>query len=80
LRPACAIALASAQDGRASVVVAAEGEARLDAGALIRELLAPIGGKGGGRRDLAQGGGSDGPALDRALAAFPETVGRMLRE
>ncbi len=80
LRPRCALALAAAQDGRASVVVAVEGHPGLDAGALIRELLAPIGGKGGGRRDLAQGGGSDGPALDRSLAAFPEIVGRMLGE
>lgn len=80
LRPNFALALVSAQDGRASVVVAAEGDPRLDAGSLIRQLLAPIGGKGGGRRELAQGGGSDGPALDRALEGFPQLVEMMLAE
>lgn len=79
LGPRCALALATAHDGRASVVIAVQGHAKLDAGMLIRELLAPIGGKGGGRRDLAQGGGSDGPALDQALKAFPQLVERMLR-
>ena len=35
-------------------------------------VLAPIvGGKGGGKADMAQGGGSDAGALDAALAAVP---------
>ncbi|MDW8479794.1 MAG: alanine--tRNA ligase [Xanthomonadales bacterium] len=74
------IALASGRDGRASVLVGVEGERALDAGRLIRELLAPIAGRGGGKRELAQGGGEDGPALDRALAQFPDTVARALAE
>ncbi|HIC21581.1 MAG TPA: hypothetical protein EYO66_07145, partial [Gammaproteobacteria bacterium] len=38
-------------------------------------VLAPmVGGKGGGKADMAQGGGSDASALDAALAAVPDKL------
>lgn len=40
-----------------------------DMGALLRELLAPVGGKGGGSKVFAQGSVADGPALDAIVAA-----------
>ena len=37
-----------------------------------------INGKGGGRPDMAQGGGDDGPALQAALEAVPQWVAERL--
>ncbi|MGE4408547.1 alanine--tRNA ligase [Pseudomonas sp.] len=49
--------------------------ARLKAGDLMKQAAAAVGGKGGGRPDMAQGGGSEPARLDEALAlarAFAE--------
>ncbi|NBA95706.1 alanine--tRNA ligase [Pseudomonas sp. R5(2019)] len=42
--------------------------ARFKAGDLMKQAAAAVGGKGGGRPDMAQGGGVDASALDAALA------------
>ena len=42
--------------------------AKLKAGDLMKQAAAAVGGKGGGRPDMAQGGGVDASALDQALA------------
>ncbi|PTU73235.1 alanine--tRNA ligase [Pseudomonas mangrovi] len=42
--------------------------ARLKAGDLMKQAAAAVGGKGGGRPDMAQGGGSEAGKLDEALA------------
>jgi alanyl-tRNA synthetase len=42
--------------------------AKLKAGDLMKQAAAAVGGKGGGRPDMAQGGGVDAAALDGALA------------
>ena len=42
-----------------AIVVARGGEVDVDAGALLKAVLARFGGKGGGRPELAQGGGID---------------------
>ena len=52
--------------------------ARIKAGDLVAHVAAQIGGKGGGRADMAQGGGDDSPALDRALADCPAGSGNGL--
>ncbi len=44
------------------------------AGDLIKDLTAKLGGKGGGRPDFAQGGGTDLNALPAALESVPELV------
>jgi len=41
---------------------------RVKAGDLIKDIAGQVGGKGGGRPDFAQAGGSDPSALDEALA------------
>jgi len=71
------VVLAGASDGKASLVAGVSGAAtgRIKAGELLSHIAAQIGGKGGGRPDLAQGGGEDGPALERALAGVPDWVG-----
>ena len=61
------IILASATDGKAALVAGVGGSAlgKVKAGELMAHVAGQIGGKGGGRPDMAQGGGQDGPALSR---------------
>ena len=47
---------------------------RYKAGDLMRDIAAKVGGKGGGRPDMAQGGGSDVAALPDALASVSQWV------
>ncbi|HDS1037704.1 TPA: alanine--tRNA ligase [Stenotrophomonas maltophilia] len=70
------IVLAGTQDGKAALVAGVNGSAmgKVKAGELLSHIASQIGGKGGGRPDLAQGGGEDGPALATALAAVVEWV------
>ncbi|WP_202840243.1 alanine--tRNA ligase [Luteimonas saliphila] len=67
------IVLAGASDGRAALVAGVSGAAagRVGAGELVAFVAGRIGGKGGGRPDMAQGGGPDGPGLQDALAEVP---------
>jgi alanyl-tRNA synthetase len=75
------IVLASAgADGKAALVAGVQGRALgpVKAGELLAHVAAQIGGKGGGRPDMAQGGGQDGPALVAALAGLREWVAARL--
>jgi len=51
---------------------------RVKAGDLMREFARRLGGKGGGRPDMAQGGGTDVAALPGVLEAVPEWVAGQL--
>ncbi len=64
------IVLAGADAGKVALVAGVSGAARsmVKAGELLADVASRINGKGGGRADLAQGGGDDGPALAAALA------------
>ena len=70
------ILLASAGAGKAALVGGVQGRAleQVKAGELVGFVAARIGGKGGGRADMAQGGGDDSPALLEALEAVPAWV------
>jgi alanyl-tRNA synthetase len=70
------ILLASGAGGKASLVAGVQGKAleRVKAGDLVGFVASRINGKGGGRADMAQGGGDDGPALQAALAEIPEWI------
>lgn len=74
------IVLAGTADGKAALVAGVNGAAtgRVKAGELLSHIAGQIGGKGGGRPDLAQGGGEDGPALATALRGVPEWVQQRL--
>ncbi|WP_226645269.1 alanine--tRNA ligase [Microbulbifer variabilis] len=52
---------------------------RLSAGDLMRFAAGKIGGKGGGRSDMAQGGGTDASALPSMLQEVPEWVENSLK-
>ncbi len=56
----------------AQVVIARGANATADAGALLKQLAAKFGGKGGGKPDLAQGGGLGAPVSE--LIAFTRSV------
>jgi alanyl-tRNA synthetase len=72
----CVVLLAAGADGKVALVGGVHGAAlgRVKAGEIVAHVAAQIGGKGGGRPDMAQGGGVDSPALDTALAALPEWI------
>ncbi|WP_129140802.1 alanine--tRNA ligase [Modicisalibacter coralii] len=52
--------------------------ARVRAGELVNHVAGQVGGKGGGRADMAQAGGSQPTALPEALASVPGWVERQL--
>ncbi|WP_397607290.1 alanine--tRNA ligase [Silanimonas sp.] len=70
------VILAAANDGKASLIAGSHGGAlaKVKAGDLLSHVAQQVGGKGGGRPDMAQGGGSDGDDLVAALAAVPAWV------
>lgn len=57
----------------AQVVIARGSKSAVDAGAVLKQLAAKFGGKGGGKADLAQGGGLGAPASD-LIAALRELL------
>ena len=63
--------------GKVSVVAATNDEARargLSAGELVRVVGPLLGGKGGGKDDVAQGGGTDASRIDEALELVAREV------
>jgi len=72
----CVVLLAAGGDGKVALVGGVGGAAlgRIKAGDVVAHVAAQIGGKGGGRPDMAQGGGVDSPALDQMLAALPAWI------
>ncbi|MGD9602823.1 MAG: alanine--tRNA ligase [Gammaproteobacteria bacterium] len=70
------IVLAAVEEGKVRLVAGVTKNlvARVHAGELANFVAGRVGGKGGGRPDLAQAGGTDVPALAPALAAVREWV------
>jgi alanyl-tRNA synthetase len=64
-----AIVLAAVNDGRVALIagVTADATARVKAGDLVNHVAQQVGGKGGGRPDMAQAGGTDPSKLSAAL-------------
>lgn len=73
---AAAVLLATVEDGKVRLVagVTPAETARLKAGELVNSVAQQVGGKGGGRADMAQAGGTDPAGLDAALRAVPDWV------
>lgn len=70
------VVLASVEDGKVTLVagVTKSATGRIKAGDLMKHLAAQVGGKGGGRPDMAQGGGSDPSRLAEALDGVPAWI------
>ena len=76
----CVILLAGAAEGRVALIAGVHGNAlgRIKAGDVVAHVAAQIDGKGGGRADMAQGGGMDATRLPDLLAALPTWIASQL--
>jgi alanyl-tRNA synthetase len=75
------VVVAGVSDGKVAVVAAINDQAQergVAAGDLIRAIAPMLGGKGGGKADVAQGGGGDASRLDEALALVVTEVGKVV--
>ncbi len=72
------VCVGSVVDGKASLIAAVTKDLtkRFQAGKLIQEVAKIVGGRGGGRPDLAQGGGPESMKLDAALDLVYDLVAR----
>ena len=73
-----AIVLAAVADGKVSLIagVTADATSKVKAGELVNFVAQQVGGKGGGRPDMAQAGGTDPSGLPAALAGVAAWVGQ----
>ncbi len=74
------VVLGSASDGNVSLIVGVTKDltSRIQAGKVIGPVAQKVGGKGGGRPDLAEAGGKDAAALDSALSEAYSVVESLL--
>jgi alanyl-tRNA synthetase len=71
------VAIIGTASGKPSVVVAVNEAGRatgISANTLVRAASEVLGGKGGGKDDVAQGGGSDASRAGEALVAIRNTL------
>ena len=75
-----AVVLATVSGDKVSLVagVTADQTQKLKAGELVNMVAQQVGGKGGGRPDMAQAGGTDPAGLDAALNSVPDWVRQQL--
>jgi alanyl-tRNA synthetase len=74
------IVIGSASDGKVTLLAAVTKDLvnRVSATSLMQKLAPIVGGKGGGKPDLAQAGGKDPGKLDDALGRAPEALRELL--
>jgi alanyl-tRNA synthetase len=75
------VVLGSVEDGKVRLAAGVTKNTvdRIRAGDIIQPVAALVGGRGGGRPDFAQAGGSDPEALDKALASVADWVSERLQ-
>lgn len=73
------VVIGRAGDGKVSLIVRTSGDLskRVPAGQVIKELAPIVGGKGGGRPDMAEGGGNLTDKLPDALAASYQVIEKL---
>jgi alanyl-tRNA synthetase len=76
-----AVVLATVQGQKVSLIagVTKQQTKQLKAGDLVNSVALKVGGKGGGRPDMAQAGGNDPSGLDDALKLVPSWVESQLK-
>ncbi|MBK6366842.1 MAG: alanine--tRNA ligase [Polaromonas sp.] len=74
------VVLASSDAGKVQIAVGATADVmgKVKAGELVNFLAAQVGGKGGGKPDMAMAGGTDAAGLDKALASAQGWVSEKL--
>jgi alanyl-tRNA synthetase len=74
------IVLAAAEDGKVALVAGVTDDltSRVQAGPLVNHVALQVGGKGGGRPDMARAGGKDASKLDEALQSVVPWVREQL--
>jgi len=75
-----AIVLGSAADGKVTLIAGVTNDltSKVKAGELVNHVAQQVGGKGGGRADMAQAGGTDAAALPKALESVRAWVEQRL--
>jgi alanyl-tRNA synthetase len=75
------VVIGRANDGKVSLIVRTSDDLtkRVPAGQVIKELAPIIGGRGGGKADMAEGGGSQPEKLSEALEASYGVIEKMLK-
>ena len=69
-----AVALLAATSPQPSLVFAQSAAQPFDMGALMKETMAALGGRGGGSKDMAQGGVASGERLEAALKSIAQRL------
>ena len=74
------VVLGQAEDGKVALIagVTKDLTSKVHAGKLIQTLSQQVGGRGGGRPDLAEGGGEDTKALNSTLGGVPALLEPLL--
>ena len=75
-----AVVLGAVNGAKVSLVagVTSDQTGRIKAGELVNMVASQVGGKGGGRADMAQAGGNQPENLDAALESVPDWVREQL--
>jgi alanyl-tRNA synthetase len=74
------VVLGQAEDGKVALIagVTKDLTSKVHAGKVIQMLAKQVGGRGGGRPDLAEGGGEDTNALNSTLGGVPALLEPLL--
>jgi alanyl-tRNA synthetase len=74
------VVLGRSDDGKVGIIVRVSDDltSRVKAGDVIREIAPIVGGRGGGKPDMAEGGGTDPSKLSEAIDASYGVIERML--
>ena len=77
----CALVLGAAVDGKVALIAAVTADltGKVKAGELVNFVAGQVGGKGGGKPDMAQAGGSDPEKLPTALDSVADWIRSKLR-
>lgn len=76
------VVLGRSSEGKVSLIVRTSSDltSKVPAGQVIKELAPVVGGRGGGKADMAEGGGSQPEKLEDALAMSYEVIARLLEK
>ncbi|MDQ3220403.1 MAG: DHHA1 domain-containing protein, partial [Acidobacteriota bacterium] len=74
------VVLGRTDDGKVSIIVRVSNDLtdKIQAGSIIKEIAPIIGGRGGGKSDMAEGGGSEPDKLQEAIEASYGVIDKML--